>query len=108
MDERIYRMPRTYGSPTGYDIEVSSYPNTVARFSEKIAYEMARSEAYRNLSPQEFAVEVCDRASAMVSLWEKRGWLLPVEDAPAMDKDYGAKRGESSGTADAITVKKEG
>lgn len=93
MNERIYRTPRTYGNPTGYDAELTHYPNLQARMAERLVMEMVSCDAYSDCTSPQLAARAGAIAAALVDDWQMRGWLLPVEDAPGMAKDYGATRG---------------
>lgn len=90
MNERIYRTPRTYGAPTGYDHERTHFPNQAARLSEVIAQGLA----YAGAPSSEIALCACAVAEDLLAEWDRRGWWIEIEDAPDMDKNYGAKRGD--------------
>lgn len=90
MKETIYRTPRTYGAPTGYDVEASHHPSWLARISEGIA----RGLACRDDMPVEDVAEhACEITQSLFHEWERRGWMLEVQDAPDMEQNYGRMRG---------------
>jgi bisphosphoglycerate-dependent phosphoglycerate mutase len=95
MSERIYRTPRTYGSPTGYDTELSHLGNRSARLAEALLQAMACANAYRDFEPVQLVNRANDIAAAMLADWETRGWMIEIEDAPNMKRDYGAERGSA-------------
>jgi hypothetical protein len=98
--ERVYRTPRTYGSPTGYDHEVSHYPNSHARLAEAIAKCLCGAGGAWVMSSDDIAERSAGIAIALMRDWERRDWLIEIQDAPGMDKHYGLqKRGSATGEA---------
>lgn len=91
LQEKIYRTPRTYGSPTGYDRELSHVPNWRARMAEQVAYSMLSSGNGSGWGC-EIASRACDIADAMLEEFDKRGWLIEAVPAPDLDPNYGKRR----------------
>lgn len=86
--EKIYSTPRTYGSPTGRDHEISHAPNWKARLAEKLMYALAS----RDCPSAGVAAEACDVAEEMFAEFDKRGWLIEVVPAPDLDANYGKRK----------------
>jgi hypothetical protein len=93
MKETIYRTPRSYGSPTGYDSEVSHFPDHVGRLAEHFLGQMLRAGTQD--TPGQMAGYAVKLAEAFYAEMQARGHLLEVQDAPGMKKDYGSERGQS-------------
>lgn len=85
MKERIFRTPRTYGSPSGYDVEITHYPNGFARMSEQLIQAMLEGGDSRDA--EFIAARACDLTAALRKEWEARDWMIAVEDAPGMKRD---------------------
>ena len=94
MNERIYRTPRTYGSPTGYDIELSHLQNQKGRLAEALLRDMLVSGAHSTIPVTALTERACRIADCFYADLERRNWMIEIADAPDMEKDYGTKRGE--------------
>lgn len=90
--EAVYRTPRTYGSPTGYDREVSHVVSTVASIAERLLMEWkiplepgAARDGYQEMElmdPTNLVFRAFDVAETFLRVAEERGHLLEVQDAP--------------------------
>lgn len=92
MKESIYRTPRTYGSPTGYDKELSHFPDLVGRLAEHILLELIHARGSTDSVPGLVAFAI-RYAEEFIQQLETRGHFLEVKDAPGMNKDQSAERG---------------
>ena len=96
MQEKIYSTPRTYGSPTGLDFEVSHFPNYTARLAEKIVMALLEGGDTGDSATIAIATRACSIAQDLMNEWQLRGWMLKVTPAPGLDPDYGKDKGDGA------------